>query len=593
MANYDIGVMGFWYSCNYGSILTYFALNSCLKDMGKSVLMIDKPVIVKGDIEYKKTHSRIFAENEYNISKIYELYDLDDLNQLCDCFITGSDQLWNYYLARPFGFSLFLDFVKDDKLKIAYATSFGHENFDAPVGYKNIAKEYLDKFDRISVREKSGETILKKDFSIDGLTVADPIFLCRLDEYERVLLKSKIKPERDSYIVAYILDYSDDKKRFLEEVQKKFNKPVILIVDGLPWKFEENKSRWNNARVSVAENVTVCEFLYLIKNSFYVVTDSYHGTCVSLIFEKQFISIGNVKRGLTRFISLLSELNLVDRMVTTKSEFVKNLNKKIDYTDVRSAIKSFADNGRNWLSKAINIRKTRNENDNTVLKLDSEKCSGCGTCFAVCNRHAIEMVKDKNGFYHPVINNALCNDCGLCEKRCPVLHHKEENIAEPRCFAVMASDEIRRYSSSGGMFSLLANEVMSDGGYVCGAVYDDNYNIIHKCSYKETDINMMRGSKYYQSSAWACFEKVKEVIQKNKVDFIIEARDAGEDGKEKIAFLAKNIEKFNLFSIDELDRALNKENTVHIAVLKSDMSRNVYENLKKYQNFLYNGENNE
>ena len=88
------------------------------------------------------------------------------------------------------------------------------------------------------------------------------------------------------------------------------------------------------------------------------------------------------------------------------------------------------------------------------------------------------------------------------------------------------------------------------------------------------------------------FEKVKEVIQKDKVDFIIEARDAGQDGKEKIAFLAKNLEKFNLFSIDELDRALNKENTVHIAVLKSDMSRSVYDNLKKYQNFL-NGENNE
>ncbi len=89
------------------------------------------------------------------------------------------------------------------------------------------------------------------------------------------------------------------------------------------------------------------------------------------------------------------------------------------------------------------------------------------------------------------------------------------------------------------------------------------------------------------------FEKVKEVIQKNKVDFIIEARDAGQDGKEKMAFLAKNLEKFNLFSIDELDRALNKENTVHVAVLKSDMSRSVYNSLKKYQNFLYNGEDNE
>lgn len=90
------------------------------------------------------------------------------------------------------------------------------------------------------------------------------------------------------------------------------------------------------------------------------------------------------------------------------------------------------------------------------------------------------------------------------------------------------------------------------------------------------------------------FEKVKEVIKKNNVEFIIQATNAGHDGQEKMAFLAKNIEIFNLFSIDELDRALGKENTVHIAVLKSDASRMVYNNLKKYQNFInINGEDNE
>ena len=90
------------------------------------------------------------------------------------------------------------------------------------------------------------------------------------------------------------------------------------------------------------------------------------------------------------------------------------------------------------------------------------------------------------------------------------------------------------------------------------------------------------------------FEKVKEEIKKNKVEFIIEALDAGKDGKEKIAFLAKSVEIFNLFSIDELDITLNKENTVHVAVLKSDVSDMVYNNLKKYENFLsLNGDSNQ
>lgn len=82
------------------------------------------------------------------------------------------------------------------------------------------------------------------------------------------------------------------------------------------------------------------------------------------------------------------------------------------------------------------------------------------------------------------------------------------------------------------------------------------------------------------------FEKVKEAIKKNNVEFIIQAIDAGHDGKEKMALLAKSLEIFNLFSIDELDATLNKDNTVHIAILKSDTSRMVYNNLKKYQNFL-------
>jgi predicted RNA-binding protein YlxR (DUF448 family) len=89
------------------------------------------------------------------------------------------------------------------------------------------------------------------------------------------------------------------------------------------------------------------------------------------------------------------------------------------------------------------------------------------------------------------------------------------------------------------------------------------------------------------------FEKVKEAVKKGNVEFIIEAKDAALDGKEKVVLLAKNIEIFNLFSIDELDRALNKVNTVHIAILKSNISDMVYSNLMKYQNYIKDGENNE
>ena len=89
------------------------------------------------------------------------------------------------------------------------------------------------------------------------------------------------------------------------------------------------------------------------------------------------------------------------------------------------------------------------------------------------------------------------------------------------------------------------------------------------------------------------FEKLREAIKKGSVEYIIEAKDGAFDGKEKVELLAKNIEIFNLFSIEELDMTLNKENTVHVGILKSNVSRMVYNNLKKYQNFCDNGENNE
>lgn len=82
------------------------------------------------------------------------------------------------------------------------------------------------------------------------------------------------------------------------------------------------------------------------------------------------------------------------------------------------------------------------------------------------------------------------------------------------------------------------------------------------------------------------FEKVKEKIQNNKVSFLIEAVDAGQDGKEKMAGLAKDIEIISLYGTDELDKALDKVNTVYAAVLKSNISEMVYKNLKKYQTFL-------
>ena len=129
--------------------------------MGKSVLMIDKPRIAREDVESQMTHSRAFANKHYEISKPYKLEELHELNEYCDAFIMGSDQLWNYGISKNFGKSYYLDFVKPGKKKIAYATSFGHAKDFAPLDERKIISNLMKDFDAISVREADGVKICR------------------------------------------------------------------------------------------------------------------------------------------------------------------------------------------------------------------------------------------------------------------------------------------------------------------------------------------------------------------------------------------------------------------------------------------------
>ena len=130
--HYDVGILGVWFGCNYGSIATYYALEKTIESFGKTVLMVHRPRLGAEDGRMKGRHSIRFAEEHYDISKSYHVSEIGELNTLCDAFVLGSDQLWNYGVTKIFGHSYFLDFAGEDKKKIAYATSFGSSRFSAP-----------------------------------------------------------------------------------------------------------------------------------------------------------------------------------------------------------------------------------------------------------------------------------------------------------------------------------------------------------------------------------------------------------------------------------------------------------------------------
>lgn len=153
---------------------------------------------------------------------------------------------------------------------------------------------------------------------------------------------------------------------------------------------------------------------------------------------------------------------------------------------------------------------------NILCRVKSQDCCGCGACANKCPVKAISMRENEEGFLAPAIDENLCTDCGLCARACPALNVRYENTTEPECYAAMAEDEIRMKSSSGGIFSLLAEHIIDKGGYVCGAAFNKDWSVSHIIIDNKQDLAKLRGSKYVQSDTENCYRETKKLLDAGK-----------------------------------------------------------------------------
>ncbi|MBQ7396415.1 MAG: Coenzyme F420 hydrogenase/dehydrogenase, beta subunit C-terminal domain [Lentisphaeria bacterium] len=133
---------------------------------------------------------------------------------------------------------------------------------------------------------------------------------------------------------------------------------------------------------------------------------------------------------------------------------------------------------------------------------NSELCCGCGACANICHKRAIVLSQDKQGFYVPQIDRKKCIECGLCKKVCPIGRKSEleEPVFVPEVYAAYSKDgSVKRQSTSGGVFSVLANHTLSKNGIVYGAAFDENLTVRHIGIRTKSDLPKLRGSKYVQS----------------------------------------------------------------------------------------------
>ena len=149
-----------------------------------------------------------------------------------------------------------------------------------------------------------------------------------------------------------------------------------------------------------------------------------------------------------------------------------------------------------------------------MIELSSKQnCTGCSACANICPRGCIKMTADEEGFLYPVVNEEMCMDCGLCENVCPMLHKPQQHELLAVYGAKNNDDAVRFTSSSGGMFTLFAEEILQQGGVVVGAALDEQLNVQHVLVDSIADLPKLRGSKYVQSKIGRIYSEVRQILR--------------------------------------------------------------------------------
>lgn len=340
-----IGIVTWHNNPNYGGLLQAFALQEVIKKMGyepefinyrhdinstkkkmirviKNIyMMIFKPKIYNGRRKKMK-----FAVNYLNISIPY--YTYNDLkkstNQTYSACICGSDQIWsNNNGINPF---YYLDFFEESR-RISYAPSIGY-NYISDSLHEQF-KEYILKINYLSIRERKGAEIIKSITGRDAKVVLDPSLLLDKKEWldKTEYKKRKLSP-KENYILLYILGDNEDHVNYAKKLSSYTGYKLIAL--------ETKYGKINDLEIV---NGDPFDFIDLLSNASYILTDSFHGVAFSINFEKQFIVFKRFKdeekkSQNSRIYNILDKLNLINRLINSDAPVSYMEENFIDYNRI-------------------------------------------------------------------------------------------------------------------------------------------------------------------------------------------------------------------------------------------------------------------
>ena len=369
---------------NYGGILQAYALQKVLKDMGHEVWTVDsqfekksfltfliilfkrfvlKYILNRKDIktlipikpntsekEFISQHLTLFIKENINTTEETTLNNLEKLVEEYQfkAMVVGSDQVWRPKYSPKLDAYFLKPLTMQNIKRIAYAASFGTDCWEFSKSQTKQYSELLKIFDLITVREDSAVKLCNEKFKAPATRVLDPTLLLTKENYIK-LISNNISDKSKDYILIYALDASRVLESRIKKIFNELNCEIKIIEPEKPLDsdFRENL----NDYILPPVELWVHDFF----NAKYVITDSFHGSVFSILFHKPFLSLGNVKRGLSRFESLLNLLKLENRLILNANEITEEkITEPINFEYVDDIINTERAKAINMLSLILN-----------------------------------------------------------------------------------------------------------------------------------------------------------------------------------------------------------------------------------------------
>ena len=352
---------------NHGASLQAYALQTYLESLGHSVEIIDykpdylsrhyllwavdnpiydKP-IVKQMYLMAKLPGRIKALRRKKVfddftrkylkltgMRYQSCEELKDNLPKADVYIAGSDQIWNTLFQNGRDAAFYLDFVPQTAKRIAYAASFATD--DVIEEYKPFVRRMLQNLDVISIRERSSLPLLASLGREDGVAVCDPVFLLSKGQWNEIVSHTH---EKERYLLVYDTEHSAKIQEIAQQIAKEKNLKIYNI-SGFRLGYVD-KDMWASSPL---------DFVQLIRDADYVVSNSFHATAFSLIYERDFCVVNRSEGINERMKSLLMSYNIVGRHVTSYSASLLN---SIDYRVVSPLLQKDINDSKDFLKKTL------------------------------------------------------------------------------------------------------------------------------------------------------------------------------------------------------------------------------------------------